>query len=192
MKNKKWNEVLFEFFIISFGLLVVFNSAAQNKDKEGYLSISTGIDVRNGLVGSDPTNGKPKLDVIYQFSMVGKNIEVNLGYENFNAIGFEKYTVGVGYHFPLYGRIGNWEIKTVLIPSIEPTIIGRWGDVWQCSSSHLSIAGNVAFRWFFTDKIGVELLTNFLPRVDLSARYPEVNKTIPIIASNYFKIIYKI
>ena len=137
-------------------------------------------------------NNKPALDVLYQFAMVGQNIEVNLGYEKFKAIYFEKYTVGVGYHFKLYGYIFNKEIKTVFIPSIEPTLIGRWGEEWQCTSSHLSLGGNLALRWHLSDKTAVEFLSNFLPRTDLHTRYPEIHSKVPIVQSYFFKIIYKI
>lgn len=183
----------------TFLLIVIFVIAlicgianAQNKDQEGYIYFSGAIDIRNAVIGSEPTNNKPALDVLYQFGMVGQNIEVNIGYERFNAISFDKFTFGVGYHFPLYGRIGNSVIKTVFIPSIEPTLIGRWGDEWQCSSSHLSIGGNLALRWHLSDKTALELLSNFLPRTDLSSRYPEIHSNVPVVPSYYLKFIYKI
>jgi len=168
------------------------NSYCQNKDQEHYLGFSAGFDIRNAINGSDATKGKPELDALFQFMIVSQGVEINLGYENFNAICFSKYTLGVGYHFPLYGRIGNTVIKTILIPSIEPTIINRWGTEWETRSAHLSIGGNVALRWNINDDFSVEFLTNFLPRTDLKARYPELHSNVPIITSNYLKIIYKI
>lgn len=161
--------------------------------QEHYIAFSAAVDIKNGISGSTPTGNKPALDVFYQASIITPcNVEINIGYESFNKIHFDKYTMGVGYHFPLYGRIGNSVIKTTLIPSIESTLIGRWGKEWQTTSSHLSIGGNLALRWNINDAIAVELLTNFLPRTDLKARYPEKHQKIPVITSNYFKIIYKI
>ena len=185
----KFNQSSIIIFIILFS---AFTTYSQHKDQEHYIYFSGALDFRNAISGSQPTNNKPALDLLYQFGMVGQNIEVNIGYEQFKAICFEKYTIGVGYHFPLYGRIGNTIIKTVLIPSIEPTLIGRWGDEWQTTSSHLSIGGNLSLRWHLSDKIGLELLSNFLPRTDLYARYPEIHSSVPVIMSNYLKIIYKI
>jgi len=188
---RKANQTFILILILVFAIICGIANA-QTKDQEHYLYFSSAIDIRNATIGSEATTQKPALDLLFQFGMVSQNIEVNLGYEQFKAICFDKMTFGVGYHFPLYGRIGNTVIKTVLIPSIEPTIIGRWGEEWQCRSSHLSIGGNLALRWHFSDKIGLELLSNFLPRTDLSSRYPEVNPTAPIIISNYLKFIYKI
>jgi hypothetical protein len=171
-------------------ILITTLCYSQKVEKEAYLAFSTSIDIRNAIIGSKPTGNKPAIDLLYQFAMVGQNLEVNIGYESFNKIHFDKYTIGVGYHFPLYGRIGNTVIKTVLIPSIEPTIIDRWGKEWQTTSSHLSIGGNVALRWKLNQNLGIELLTNALPRTDLSAHYPTINKNIPIVVSEHFKIIY--
>jgi len=173
-------------------LFVTVFSFSQNKDQEHYIYFSGAIDIRNATVGSTPTNNKPAADLLYQFGMVGQNFEVNIGYENFKAIHFDKYSIGIGYHFPLYGYVFGKQIKTVFIPSIEPSLIGRWGAEWQCTSSHLSIGGNLSLRWFLSDKVAIEWLTNFLPRTDLCARYPEIHPSIPVISSNYLKIIYKI
>lgn len=191
INEKKANQTFILICLLVFAIICGIANA-QPKDQEQYIYVSGAIDVRNATIGSEPTNNKPALDMLYQFGMVGQNIEVNIGYETFNAICFDKMTIGVGYHFPLYGRIGHTVIKTVLIPSIEPTIIGRWGDEWQCTSSHLSIGGNLSLRWHLSDKIGLELLSNFLPRTDLSTRYPELHFSVPIVISNYLKIIYKI
>jgi len=189
--NKK--EILFLILLLIISFLMVCNGYGQSKDREHYIGFSAAFDIRNGLAGSKPTDNKPALDVFYQAIIAAPcGVEINIGYETFKTIHFEKYTMGVGYHFPLYGRIGNRVIKTTLIPSIEPTLIGRWGSEWQTTSSHLSIGGNLALRWNINDKIAVELLSNFLPRTDLKARYPELHSKVPVINSNYLKIIYKI
>lgn len=172
-------------------LLSVIAFAQPRKPQEHYYYFSAAIDVRNATVGSAPTNNKPQLDALYQLGIVSQNIEVNIGYENFNAISFSKYSVGVGYHFPLYSYPFGHEIKTVLVPSIEPTIINRWGNEWECNSSHLSIGANIGFRWHITDYFAGELLYNALPRIDLKARYPKLHQDIPIVNSIYAKIIYK-
>lgn len=191
--NPNRNAIIFWIIILIISLLMVCNGYSQPKDREHYIAFSAAFDIRNGIVGSKPTDNKPALDVFYQASIITPcNVEINIGYESFNKIHFEKYTMGVGYHFQLYGRIGNHVIKTTLIPSIEPTFIGRWGKEWQTSSCHISVGGNLALRWNLSDAIALEVLTNFLSRVDLSARYPEQHCKIPIVSSNYLKFIYKI
>ncbi len=188
-KEANQTFLLIVLFVIA---LICGIASAQTKENEHYIYFSSAVDIRNAIVGSEPTDNKPALDLLFQFGMVGQNIEVNIGYETFKAICFEKYTIGVGYHFQLYGRIGNRVIKTVLIPSIEPTLIGRYGDEWQTTSSHLSIGGNLALRWHLSDKTALELLFNFLPRTDLYTRYPDIHSSVPIVPSGYLKFIYKI
>lgn len=167
--------------------------AQSNKsEREHYLAVSVGFDLKNATFGSEATKYKASGDFLGKFSMVGNNIEVNVGYERFNEISFSKYTIGVGYHFPLYGRVGNNVIKTVLIPSIEPTIINRWGEEWESSSSHLSIGLNLGVKWDLTEHLSTEILINSLPRTDLKARYPEKHDTtIPIVNSFYAMLIYR-
>lgn len=160
-------------------ILVTSISFAQ----EHYLYTSVAIDIRNATFGSEATNYNPELDYFIQAGIVSKNIEVNIGYERFEAINFDKMTVGVGYHFPLYSKWG----KTILIPSIEPTIINRWGNDWGTTSSHLSIGGNLALRWNLSDTIAFELLCNALPRTDLSAMYGDDK----VVFSNFAKVIFK-
>lgn len=176
---------------IVFALFIAINSFSQTTEKESYLSFSAGFDFKNAIIGSEATKHKSAGDFLGKFSMVGNNIEVNVGYEHFKKISFSKYTIGVGYHFPLYGRIGNTTIKTFLIPSIEPTIINRWGNEWQTKSSHLSIGANLGLRWHLNEHISSELLLNSLPRVDLHTRYPEIHNNVPVVCSFYVMIIYR-
>lgn len=184
-------------------LLVTALTFAQN-DKENYLSFSGALDARNLISGSAPTNNKSALNYLLQFSMVSKNFEVNVGYERFSMIQFSKNTIGFGYHIPLHARIGNKTIKSTIIPSLEPTLINRWGTwgggiSYEQKSSHISVGGNLAYRIHLSDSIALEYHFNALPRVDLSSMYGSVSTKdkksangIPIIGSNYFKLVYKI
>ena len=176
--------------IALFSISLMF---AQQKDGESYIAFSTAIDMRNAITGSDASHNIPALDLFYQASIISPvNVEINIGYESFKAAHFDKYTIGIGYHFPLYGYFLGKQVKTTLIPSIEPSIIGRWGAEWQTVSSHLSLGGNLALRWNLSDEIAVEYLLNVLPRADLNARHPELYDKIPMACGNYFKMIYKI
>lgn len=172
-------------------LMLSFTCFAQ---KESYIYFSGAVDIKNAIVGSNPTKNKPELDFLYQFGMVGNNIEVNIGYENFKAINFDKYSIAIGYHFPLYGYIFEKQIKTILIPSIEPCIINRWGN-WAGglgdrtqASGHLSIALNTSLRWSLTQKMSLELQSSILPRTDLNAMYGGSN----LVFSNYLKLLYRL
>ena len=129
-------------------------------------------------------------DLIFNAGLVGNNFEVNIGYENFNTINFDKYTIGVGYHLPLQ----LCDNKVVIIPSIEPTLINRWynwggglGSINQVSS-HLSLSGNLSVRAQLYGNFMAELQFNYLPRIDLNAMYGGTHYRL----SNYFKVIYKL
>jgi hypothetical protein len=172
-------------------LFVTTFAFSQPKHQEHYYYFSAAFDIRNATAGSQATKYNPELDALLQAGIVSQNIEINIGYETFPAICFSKYTIGAGYHFPLYAYPFGYEIKTVFVPSLEATLINRWGTEWQCRSSHYTIGANLGFRWSFSDTFSGEFLCNALPRVDLAARYPTINPTVPIVISNYLKIIYK-
>jgi len=162
--------------------LFIFITASINAQN---VYFSTGIDVRNAITGSKPTHNKSAIDAIFQFGMIERNTEVTIGYEKFSTIQFDKFCFGVGHHFHLNDAI-------TLVPGIEPSLIGRWGENWKTTSSHLSIGGNLAFRYKLSYHLSLELQVNALPRTDLFARYPELHKTVPVIVSNYFKILYRV
>ena len=104
------------------------------------------------VFGSVPTNNEFALDLLTQFSMVSKDVEVIIGYETFPRLDFDKYMIGVGYHIHFYGYVFKKSIHTVFIPSIEPTLLNRHGD-WgggirhNQKSFHLSLG----LRWNLSD-----------------------------------------
>lgn len=149
------------------------------------LFVAGGFDVKNAIFGSKPTNNKPALDVVIEFGMIGGKTEIVVGYEEFKDINFDKFSFGVGHRF----RIND---KFILIPSIEPSLIGRWGLSWQTISSHLTLGASVALRYKLSNSFSLELQSNVLPRTDLMARYPDINQNSQIIISNYLKIIYRL
>ncbi|MFV8325227.1 hypothetical protein [Flavobacterium sp. ZS1P14] len=181
--------------------LTLFSSYGQQQ-KDTYLSFTSGFDVKNETIGSPPTNNEPALNYQFQFGMVGNNVEVNIGYEVFPRLDFDKYTVGVGYHFHLYGNALRLPIHTVFIPSIEPTLIGRhgtWGGglSYNQVSSHLSLGLNLTFRWHLSDTTAFEYSFNALPRTDLSAMYGDISTRdhasiagVGIVGNNFLKLTY--
>lgn len=185
-------------------LIIILLLTTSIYAQDNYISFSAGIDVRNAIFGSEPTKDKPSLDYQLQFAMVDRNMEVNVGYEAFPRLDFRKYSIGVGYHFQLYGYAFKRAVKTTFIPSLEPSLIDRY-DYWgggigtKQKSSHLSLGVNLAFRWDFNDDIAVEYCFNMLPRTDLKAMYKDTATVdrasisgVPIIGSNYIKFVYKI
>jgi hypothetical protein len=169
-------------------ILLLLATSAQSQ-----IYVSTGIDVRNAVTGTQPTNMNPALDLLFKVHLVGKNVECTVQYERFNTIGFEKYAFGAGYIFPLYGNIGGKTIRTLVIPSIEPTLIGRWktnnsGD-FDSKSSHLALGGSMTVKWELSERLAIGIVGNALYRTDLVAKY---NTKSPIVYSNYLTLFYKI
>lgn len=181
--------------------LTVFSSYSQQQ-KDTYISFTSGFDIRNEAIGSEPTNNKPSLNYQFQFGMVGNNVEINVGYEVFPRLDFDKYTIGIGYHFHLYGKALKLPIHTVFIPSIEPTLIerhGTWGGglSYNQASSHMSLGLNLTFRWHINDNTAFEYSFNALPRTDLSSMYGKISTKdrasiagIGIIGNNFLKFTY--
>lgn len=185
-------------------VVVIFFSKASAQDN--YVAFSAGFDLRNAFLGSAPSNYESAIDCLVQFSMVSKDVEVNIGYEAFPRLDFYKYTIGLGYHTHFYGYVFKRVIHTVFIPSVEPTLINRHGD-WGGSlnrkqeSSHLSLGLSLGLRWNLSDDVAVEYAYYVLPRTDSKAMYgSDLDITtgnasisgVPIISSNLIKVVYKI
>ena len=160
-------------------LILILAVTSIYAQKECYQYVSFGSDVKFATK-----------DLIFNAGCVGNNFEMNIGYEVFKEINFDKYTIGIAYHIPRY--ISN--TKTIIVPSIEPTMINRWGD-WgggldnrNQRSNHLSFGFNLALRAELTNRIMLEIQSNYLPRIDLNTMYGGTNNRM----SNYFKILYKL
>lgn len=141
-------------------ILILITSISYSQT---YLSI--GADIRNGIVGSEPTDNKPAFDGIYRFGMIGQGVECVVNYENFNRIKFDRYYFSVGYHIPITDEF-------TVIPAYEISLINRFGKEWKTTSSHLAVLGaNIGFRYKVSDRISLEILTAILNRVDLNTKY---------------------
>jgi hypothetical protein len=158
-------------------ILLLLATSAQSQ-----IYVSTGIDVRNAIVGSKPTDNKPALDLLFKVHLVGKSVECTVQYERFESIGFDKFAFGVGYQFKAFG--------TTITPSIEPTLIGRhnFGD-FDTKSSHLAIGGSMTVKWELSERLAIGIVGNALYRTDLAAKYGTKN---PMVYSNYLTVFYKI
>lgn len=109
-------------------------------------------------------------------------IDIAVGYEVFNRIGFDRYFTSVGVH--LYPTS-----KITIVPAYEFSIINRWGSDWGVRSSHLAVLGvNLGIRYKLSDKAEIEFLTAILDRVDLNTMYG--GRTFKI--SNAVTLIYKL
>lgn len=171
-------------------LLIALAATAAYGQKDRYISLAAGTDLRS-----------PGADLIFQTALVSQDVEVNLSYEHHANLDFSRFAFGLGYHFRLFAYPGGREAVTTFIPSIEPTLINRWGN-WGGglgergqSSSHLSLALNLSLNWKLNDTSGVELAANFLPRPDLLAMYGDQGGTtiggMPVVTSVFLKYVYR-
>ncbi len=83
------------------GMSQDYNQKYGKRDKLNYKFATLGVDVRNGLVGSKPTDDKSALDFQAKLGAVSNNWEVSLFYERFERIRFQAYGVNVGYNLQL-------------------------------------------------------------------------------------------
>jgi len=152
-----------------------------------HVYFSTGVDLRNAIIGSKPTDNKPELNYLIEFKMVGNNnVEVGIGFEQFNAIDFNRMYASVGYRFPF---IGN----TILTPTIEPTLINRYNDwgggiSYDLKQSFMTIGIGGTLEYSINDKIAVQLYCSALPRPDIKMMYG----TDKIVVSWFLKFVYKV
>ncbi len=162
--------------------LLLLTTIVQAQNRTGYAAIIVGADTKNLILGSNATNNAPELNILYKLVMGSNNFELTASYERFEAISFDKIALGVGYHI-------NYKNIT-LIPSIESCLISRWVNDNKIDAFSVSL--NTSLRYFFTKRIGVEIIFNALPRSDLKKMYPSIHKTTPIILSTYTCLIYKL
>jgi len=90
---------------------------------ERYVAFNSSIDVRNAIVGSQPTENKPEVDLQFGANIhLGNGITFGLNYESFKAIGYYKASYQVGYVIEPFNKV---RVHTY----IEPELIMRRGDV---------------------------------------------------------------
>lgn len=139
--------------------------------QQGYVSAT--FDVRNATFGSAPTENKPEPNTNFKLAMVGnKGTEAGIGLELFPRIDYNRYYLFLGQQIKLSETLK-------LVPSLEPSIINRWGS-WgkglgyeDNRSSHLTLGASLALRVKITDKLFLENQFSALPSTDLAAKYDD-------------------
>jgi hypothetical protein len=176
-------------------------SYGQKNDKVSYCSFSLKTDVKNAVMGSKPTNNNPALDLMGTIHMVGGNFELNVGDENFNQIGYNRFFVNFGYHSERYIPLGDKEFDFTIIPAIGFAQIVRYGkqdheiktptnDYFIYGhSSHIAVQGSLSFRTKIAERILLDFTTEASTRPDLAYLYPtDPNKSFVI--SNFLGLHY--
>lgn len=146
--------------------------------------LSVGFDIKNAIVGSEPTNNKASFDGLFKIGMNNESgFEMQVQYESFKKIGFIKEAIGIGYKLPITEKLS-------ITPLVEPTYIHRdWkGEHGYDKTHHLGAGFSTSTRYKISDKFGMELHINTLYRGDLDWRYGA--NAQPWVTSVYTSVTY--
>lgn len=145
------------------------------RDKEYYGFITTGIDVRNAVIGSKPTNDESALDIQFKIGARANALEVALFYESFKRIDFQAYGVNVNGVFQLYK---NFDVAL----GVGAGSVIRYRDF-----NFLMLETNSELRYDL-GKCVIGLQLNNRLRNDLK----QYGKSFPIVNSVFLNFIYKL
>jgi hypothetical protein len=123
--------------------------------------LKIGADVKNGIVGSQPTNDKPAFNGLYKIGFISnENIRLNMTFENFNEIKFTRWGLEAGYVFELN--------KLNIHTTAEISTIER-----KLTTSHyyngiivLTGGANLELEYDLTDHFSVSLVNQLIYRND--------------------------
>lgn len=151
-----------------------YNQSYSKRDKPKYMFIGIGLDMRNAIIGSDPTNNKSALDLNFKAGAIYNKIEISMFYENFNKIIFQAYGVNINYVQP--------------ITSLTDIAIGiEGGSIIRSSNSNFLMGGgNLEIRHQLKDFI-IALQGNARIRPDIWYK----NTALPIKYSGFVVVYYK-
>jgi len=138
--------------------VATFSATAQ-------VTFSIGADVVNAVVGSKPTNNQPKLNLFTAVKITDpySGFGVNVSYEHFEAIEFQKFGFGVAKSF----TEKNITYSTIL--ELNSTI--RYNSPIQHTS--FGLLNQIEYRFYKGFAVG--LMAQIQKRKDLEYYYNEKN-----------------
>jgi len=181
-------------------LLLSAVTYGQKAEPETYFSASLSADGQNLIFGSKPTNNESALDLRLKLHAVGNNFEMSPGYERFNQIGFERYSLDFGWHSQRYIP-ESWipfsddDFDFTAVPSIGFSMIKRYGHIVEETlhtdgkPAFLAVQGSISFRKKISDHFLLDWTVEGITRGDTKTLYPnDPHKGYTI--SNYFGVHY--
>lgn len=142
-------------------ILLLFSTIAlaQNSEHTGagtYISLSA--DIRNGILGSEPTDNKPEPDFVLRAGAISNmNLQIGIGLERFSRIEFNKYFFEIGQ------RINSGKFN------FTPTIEAGWIERYKMNS--WTVGANFYAIYFINDHVGIMITNNLSWRTDLNELY---------------------
>jgi len=145
------------YFILLFALSIGANAqtASIYRAKNSNISVSYYADIRNGTIGSEPTNNKPALNYTTRATLRSGHVETALFYEQFKRINFQAYGLNVNYVNEI-----NWLTISV---GVEALGINR-----ESNGVYLAYGFNGEFRVKLTERLLIGLQSNLRRRTDLA------------------------
>lgn len=160
-------------------LILIFTSAFCYS--QAFLKI--GADIKNGIVGSKPTNDKPAFNGVYKIGFISnENIRLNMTFEHFNQIKFTRWGIEAGYVFELN--------KLNIHTTAEISTIER-----KLTTSHyynglivLTGGANLELEYNLTDNFSVSLVNQLIYRNDFRIYNAKEKFVNSVFLSLNFKI----
>lgn len=169
-------------------LILLLLLTASSYAQDSYVYFGSSADLRNATIGSQATENKASADLLFKFGMTGQGFEVAIGYEHFERLDFKRYMISVG-------KILEVNKRLTVVPSVEPSIISRWGS-WggglgyqDVESAHLTVGLAMPIRYHLNDNFALEAILDAILRTDDMARYGDEFKVTPSLRLG---LIYKI
>lgn len=130
-----------------------------NRNLKHYQFVSIGIDARNAIIGSEPTENKPALDLNFKAGVQSGVAEVSVFYETFKRIDFQAYGLNLNV-------VSETVYENLTIASgIEFGSINR-----AINSNYLMVGINIEPRYKITEHLSVGALFNYRLRNDLKRK----------------------
>ena len=166
---------------IAVTALLLFSNVMFSQNR---ITATIGGDIKNCLVGSAPTDNKPKADLLFKLTIQNdRMMEIGIGTEVFPSIDYNKVFVTVGRRIDLLNNLS-------ITGSIEPSVIDRtndWGGGLSKSDPKMffTAGASATLRYKPIDDIFFELQGNLTHRMDLKSQF---NEPHPLKPSVYFSI----
>jgi len=124
--------------------------------------VKLGADVRNGIIGSKPTDEKPAFNGLYKIGFISNDgIRLNMTFEHFNQIKFTRWGLEAGYVF---------EFKKINIhTTAEISTIERKLTTSHYYNGIIVLTGgvNLEVEYALTENLSISMLNQFIYRNDL-------------------------
>jgi hypothetical protein len=148
---------------------------------QGFVKI--GADVRNGIIGSKPTDDKPAFNGLYKIGFISNDgIRLNISFEHFDEIKFTRWGLEAGYVF----EFKKFKLHTTL----ELSTIERKLTTSHYYNGTIVLTGgcNIEIEYNLTDNFSISMVNQLIYRNDFSI----YNAKEKFVNSVFFMVTFKL